>query len=331
MWFLCKSVQFNLNSEPDSLRDSESEHDSEPDSESEFESETSPEGIFPFASSVGAENFCGDSPQGIHQSGESLIWWSTTLPRERNTRIFRDGCSHRAILAKHVPSFTTVAQNTFSAKKTSLWILPQKEIFLGSIAGSPPTGKILLFAIPNFPIKFMPVFKDRYCFTKIGEGKSHCLVTNELRKKDSDKDRFLPISETTNSFPEIQGRWNGIGSLYLQASPSPSLIFEGETLYRAPIPVTPSDSRWRQISGSRIFFWVSSEHIMWPNSDLSLIRAAWFSSKDLCQTPLPRELFKSADFGSRFSSGLKSQSSSEGRIKLNIPFFDGCWFAVSSN
>ena len=46
--------------------------------------------------------------------------------------------------------------------------------------------------------------------------------------------------------------------------------FEGETLYRAPISVTPSDFRIRKISDSKIFFWVSLEHIKWPSSDLFL-------------------------------------------------------------
>ena len=65
---------------------------------------------------------------------------------------------------------------------------------------------------------------------------------------------------------------------------------------------------------------------MWPSSDLSLTWAGWFSPGDLCQTPLVRDLSKTAEFGSRFSSGAK-QSSSEGRIKLCVsePFFDGCW------
>ena len=59
----------------------------------------------------------------------------------------------------------------------------------------------------------------------------------------------------------------------------------------------------------------------------------WFwaerdSSRDLCQTPPVRELFKPAEFGSRFSSGSRTQSSSEGRTKLNIPFFVSCWISA---
>ena len=37
------------------------------------------------------------------------------------------------------------------------------------------------------------------------------------------------------------------------------------------------------------------------------------------------KLFKPAEFGPRISSGARAQSSSEGRIKLNISSFDGCW------
>ena len=105
---------------------------------------------------------------------------------------------------------------------------------------------------------------------------------------------------------------------------------EGETLYRAPISVTLSDSRMRKISGSRIFLWVFSEHIKWPSSDFSLLWAECDFSRDLCQTPPVRELFKPVEFGSRFSSGARAQSSSEGRTKWNVPFLDGYWLFAST-
>ena len=82
--------------------------------------------------------------------------------------------------------------------------------------------------------------------------------------------------------------------------PKTKTNFEGETLYRAPTSV--------KISDSRIFLGVSSEHIMWSISDLSLIQAEWFSSRDVCLFPLVRELFNPAEFGSRFSSGAKRSS-----------------------
>ena len=63
------------------------------------------------------------------------------------------------------------------------------------------------FTVSNFSVKSMlPLntgLKHRHYFPKIGDRKSHCLITNELKKKDSDYDRFLPISERNNSSPEI--------------------------------------------------------------------------------------------------------------------------------
>ena len=129
-----------------------------------------------------------------------LIWWrSATLLSERHARIFLGGCSHRAILAKHVASFAW--------KRTSLWILSWEQIFLGSITGSSPVWKILtcLFSISYVIVKsVLSAFEDRHHFTKIGENRSHCLVTNELRKKDGDKGKSLAICERTNSFAEIK-------------------------------------------------------------------------------------------------------------------------------
>ena len=113
------------------------------------------------------------------------------------------------------------------------------------------------------------------------------------------------------------------------SDPKIKTSFEGETLYRAPISVIPSDSRMPEISYSRIFFWVSSEHIKWPSSDLSLIWAEWDSSRDLCQTPPARELFNTAEFGSKISSGVELHSSSERRKKLNILSFNGCLVVIS--
>ena len=63
------------------------------------------------------------------------------------------------------------------------------------------------FTVSNFSVKsILPLntgLKHRHYFPKIGDRKSHCLITNELKKKDGDYDRFLPISERNNSFPEI--------------------------------------------------------------------------------------------------------------------------------
>ena len=59
-------------------------------------------------------------------------------------------------------------------------------------------------AISDFPIKFMSAFADKCYFSKMAEGKSHCLVTYVPRKVNSNEDRFLPISERFNSFVETQ-------------------------------------------------------------------------------------------------------------------------------
>ena len=112
--------------------------------------------------------------------------------------------------------------------------------------------------------------------------------------------------------------------------PKTKTNFEGETLYRARISVTPSDSRIRKKVDSRIFLWVSSEHTKWPSNDFFLIWAECDSSRDLHQTSLVRKLVKSAEFGSRFFSEARLQSSSKGRIKLKISFLSDCWVAVSS-
>ena len=61
----------------------------------------------------------------------------------------------------------------------------------------------------------------------------------------------------------------------------------------------------------------------------------WFSfnlsrMRLLQRLVLFRELFKPVEFGSRFFSGARTQSSSEGRLKLNILFLDGCWLIISS-
>ena len=82
--------------------------------------------------------------------------------------------------------------------------------------------------------------------------------------------------------------------------PKTKTNFEGETLHRAPTSV--------KISYFRIFLGVSSEYIVRPISNLYLIQAEWFSSRDLCLTLLVRELFIPAEFGSKFSSGAKQSS-----------------------
>ena len=76
--------------------------------------------------------------------------------------------------------------------RTPFWILPWKEVFLGRIIGSPLLGKILTCFLPLLIFLLNPCLplntgrKHRHCVSKIEESKSHCLITNDLRKKDSD-------------------------------------------------------------------------------------------------------------------------------------------------
>ena len=75
--------------------------------------------------------------------------------------------------------------------------------------------------------------------------------------------KFRQISESPKR------HWISVPSSFSFAAfdPKTKTNFEEETLYREPISVTPSDSRMWKIPGSRIFLWVSSEHIKWPSSD----------------------------------------------------------------
>ena len=60
------------------------------------------------------------------------------------------------------------------------------------------------FPVSDGSIKLVSTFEYRHYLSKVGEGKSHHLVANELRKVDGHKDRFSPISERTNLFAEIK-------------------------------------------------------------------------------------------------------------------------------
>ena len=184
----------------------------------------------------------------------------------------------------------------------------------------------MFFPVSDGSIKFVSTFEYIHDFSKIGEGKSHCLVTNSggriVTKRGSlpflrGPTRLRKLREISKSPKRhwISVPWSFSFAVF---DPKTKENFEGETLCRAHTSVIPSDSRIRKTSDSRIFFGVSSEHTKWPNNDVSLIWAECDSSRDLYQTPLVRELFKPAEFGSRFSSGVSLQSSSKRRIKLNI-------------
>ena len=133
-----------------------------------------------------------------------IRWRSTTMLSERHTRIFWSECSHRLILLRHMPSFGPVAKHLLR-EKVIIFDTTMERTFpwYYSWVSSPGEDFNMLFSICDVSVKSASAFEDRHYFCKIGEGKSHCLVTNEFRKKDSEKDRFSPISEKTNSFAEI--------------------------------------------------------------------------------------------------------------------------------
>ena len=165
--------------------------------------------------------------------------------------------------------------------------------FRCSIIGSPAAGKILTYFLTFL------IFLLNSCPT---------LNTDNTSPK-LDK-ASLSISERTNLFPEIQTYFRVAKTASVPASfsfavfdPKIKTNFQGETLYRAPISVTLSDSRIRKISDSRIFFWASSEHITWPSSDFSLTEQSDFPPGTCAkQTPLVLELFKPEEFLSQDST-----------------------------
>ena len=108
--------------------------------------------------------------------------------------------------------------------------------------------------------------------------------------------------------------------------PETKTNFEGESMYRTPIPVTPSDSRIRKISDSKILGFLRGQYVAKQWFPLNL------SSVTLIQRLVPNSscsrVLQASGFGSWFSSGAKTQSSSEGRIKLNIHYIMTAYVGV---
>ena len=125
-------------------------------------------------------------------------------------------------------------------KRTSLLILPWKELFLGSIAGSPLPLKILTCLFP--------------------------FLTSLLNL-------CLPLKTDTTSAklekasPTVWSLMNSGRKIVTKIGSLPSL--RRPTRLRK-LPITPSDSRMRQMSDSRIFLLVSSKSNMWSSNPLSL-------------------------------------------------------------
>ena len=77
--------------------------------------------------------------------------------------------------------------------------MPWKEIFLGNIAGSPPAVKILTCLFP-FLMDLLNLCLPLNTDTASPKLERASLTAWSLINKD----RFSPISERTNSFPEIK-------------------------------------------------------------------------------------------------------------------------------
>ena len=60
------------------------------------------------------------------------------------------------------------------------------------------------FPVSDGSIKFVSTFEYRHYLSKVGESEPHRLVANEIREEDVHKDRFSPISERANLFPETK-------------------------------------------------------------------------------------------------------------------------------
>ena len=116
------------------------------------------------------------------------------------------GCDNRTILAKHVTSFAPVAQHHLFGEKDIPLDIAMERNFPWQYRWISSRGEDsnMSFPVSDGSIKFVSTFEYRHYLSKVGEGKAHRLVANELRKEDGHKDRFSPISERTSSFLEIK-------------------------------------------------------------------------------------------------------------------------------
>ena len=167
------------------------------------------------------------------------------------------------------------------------------------------------FTVSNFSVKYMSAFKHMAKNTDTTSLKLEKASLTAWSLMSSGRKIVTKIG----SFPFLRGptrfrkfrctsellkrHWISIPASFSFGvlDPKTKTNFEGETLHRAPTSV--------KISYFRIFLGVSSEYIVWPISNLYLIQAEWFSSRDLCLTLLVREHFNQVEFDSRFSSRAK--------------------------
>ena len=105
------------------------------------------------------------------------------------------GCDNRTILAKHVTSFAPVAQHHLFGEKDIPLDIAMERNFPWQYRWISSRGEDsnMSFPVSDGSIKFVSTFEYRHYLSKVGEGKSHCLAANELRKEDGHKDRFFPF------------------------------------------------------------------------------------------------------------------------------------------
>ena len=160
-----------------------------------------------------------------------------------------------------MPSFAPVAQHLLF---WSLWILPWKEIFLGSIAGSPPAEKISTCLLP-FRIFLLYSCLPLNTDTTSRKLEKASLTTWSLMnsgRRMVTKIGFLPflrgpmrLQKLTQISESPKRHWISVPWSFSFAvfDLKAKANFERETLYRATVSVTPSDSGMWKISDSRIF------------------------------------------------------------------------------
>ena len=110
------------------------------------------------------------------------------------------------ITGQFFPSFVSVAQHHLFGKKDIPLDIAMERNFPWQYHWISSRGEDsnMSFPVSDGSIKFVSTFDYRHYLSKVGDSEPHRLVAHELREEDSHKDRFSPISERTNAFPETK-------------------------------------------------------------------------------------------------------------------------------